>query len=918
MRFRLLLTLLTCLCIYAGNAQTAIFKGNISDTTLDNPKLKNASITLSNARDSILYKFTRSKNDGSFSINGIVPGKYVLIISHPDYADYSDIIELKEEENSLDFVLLSKAHLLETVIIRGSPIRMKGDTLMFMADSFKVHEGANVEDLLKQLPGFQVNAKGEIKANGQSITKVLVDGDEFFGDDPTLATRNLLAKSVKEVQVFDKTSDQAAFTGVNDGNTQKTVNLKLKDEYKNGYFGKINLAGGNDEKWENSAMINAFTSKRKLSGYGKMSSTENIGLGWGEDNQYGGNINSNVVMDGGSVSISNDGNPLNGVGSYWGEGLPKFWMGGFSYTDKWNQEKNKIVANYRYSKLNNETEKSTISQFILADSSYYTNQKQSSYSSQYQNVFNTRNDIVLDSLNSVLININGSKRSSENFSDSRSQSLNSDKEMVNENSNKLSNLNNTENLTASVLWRKKFAKPKRTLSVNAGLTYNKSDGTSYLFNELFYTSKLEKDTTDQLKESTGKSSTINTKAIYTEPVSKNALVEFNYNIIINNRDQQLLSYDKVAGKYDDLNEEFSNQFEFQSIINKAGVAYRYSTSKMNFGFGGDIGRSNWKQNDLFQDIERKYNFTNYFPMANFRYNISQYSRISFNYNGSTREPNINQMQPVANNNDPLNIAIGNPNLKQAFDQRFNLSYNKYDVLTEKSIWSYLSFSTANNDFSSFSTIDTNGVRRYQTVNVNGNIRMNGYFDVGFPVFKKFLNMGFSFNPAISKLNNYVNDVFNTTWSRSLEIGTSVRKNVPNKYELSISNNVRHNYSKSEVNKNLKTDYFTNELSFDARLLAIKTFEFKTTVGYNWRQKTDIFTSNNNVLIWHAEVNKRVSKKQDIRVGIIARDILNQNIGFQRNINSNLITETNYNTIRQYFMLNVKWSFNKGAQKEQEW
>jgi hypothetical protein len=247
-----LLLVVSSLFYYLCIAQNASVKGVITDT-LNKQNLSNAVISLLRAKDSIMVKFTRSRSNGTFEIKNLKGGNYLLLVTYPQYADYVDRIILTDSSsgtNTGPIRLILKANLLEEVIVKqklGS-IRLKGDTTEFIADSFRVQPNATVEDLLRKLPGIQVDKNGKITAQGETVQKVLVDGEEFFGDDPTLVTQNLRADMVSSVQLYDKKSDQAAFTGIDDGQRQKTLNVKLKDGKKNGYFGKVNLSGGTDDK----------------------------------------------------------------------------------------------------------------------------------------------------------------------------------------------------------------------------------------------------------------------------------------------------------------------------------------------------------------------------------------------------------------------------------------------------------------------------------------------------------------------------------------------------------------------------------------------------------------------------------------------------------------------------------------------
>lgn len=272
-------------------SQNKSIVGTVRDTFNVKPVVF-ASVSLIRKADSILVNHTRSNQQGKFQLQVKEAGKYILLIAHGSFADYVDDIEVKNEDTEKDLGsigLFQRSQMLKEVIVKNAAsIKIKGDTLEYLADSFKVKQGAMVEDLLKVLPGIQVNKKGEITAMGEKVEKVLVDGEEFFGDDPTIATQNIQSKVVEKVQVFDKKSDQAQFTGFDDGQEQKTINLKLKDNMNRGEFGKVELGGGWKDRWQNQAMVNSFKNKRQMSIYGLMSSNGKTGLGWEDKNTYTG------------------------------------------------------------------------------------------------------------------------------------------------------------------------------------------------------------------------------------------------------------------------------------------------------------------------------------------------------------------------------------------------------------------------------------------------------------------------------------------------------------------------------------------------------------------------------------------------------------------------------------------------------
>ncbi len=910
-----------CLILSLGAfAQTHPVTGLVGDST-EKIKLTNATVALLRSADSGLVTYARVKPDGRFSISAPAGGKFILLITYPGYADYADFVEVQGPVDLGNINMLTKAVVLQNVIVRASAVRMKGDTLSFSADSFKVSEGATVEDLLKRLPGLSVNNKGEITAQGQKVEKVLVDGDEFFGDDPTLATRNLQALAVKEVQVFDKKSDQATFTGVDDGQSQKTINLKLKDEFKRGYFGKVKLGGGLPNRWENQAMVNAFKDKRKLSLYGVMSNTNNNSLGWSEENQFGGNLNTNMeIGDDGSVMMWSQGDEFGGTGGYYGEGLPQSLSIGSSYANKWNENRSNVSGAYRFQKMRTEANTLVTTQNILPDTQFYNNEKGRNIAERWRNKAQIKSELFIDSMQSLTFSVTGSYGENTNYNEFESEALNGKQLPVNQSSRKTNADGKQAQFSASALYKLKFKKARRTLSVSLSDQFNQNstDGFLLTYNEFYNDQGLyKKDTVDQRKDNFAKGNTLSGRIAYTEPFGKNGIVEVSYGYSHSNSDQTRLSYDREEGKEEVLNELFSNDFRFVTKTNRAGTGYRFNGKKVQFGFGGDVAFTHWRQDDLFRDTTRLYDFTNFFPRANFSYKLGQYSRISVNYNGNTTAPSANQLQPVADNNDPLNIMIGNPNLVQSFNHRISLNYNFWKVLSNSGMWTGLWFNPTSNDFSSRDVVDEFGRRVSQTVNVNGNYNFGGYIGYNFKWKKPDIGIDMSLDPTLNRRTNFINGIENITESRNIGYSINLRKDKEKKYSFSINQGVNYNFSTSSIRPDVPTKFWTTRSGADLSYELPKNIRLFTDFNYNWRQKTDVFDNNNNAFIWNAGVEKKLVKKQDMRLGFRMNDILNQNIGFQRNISSNYISERTYDVIRQYWLLTFSWNFNKGPQKAEE-
>lgn len=466
-----------------------------------------------------------------------------MSISNSLFADYVDEVEIKENENNLETIgLFSKSKLIEEVIIKGGSIRIKGDTTSYRASDYKVDVNANVEELLKKLPGIQVDKNGEIKAMGESVKKVLVDGEEFFGDDPGMATKNLRADAVKTVQVFDKKSDQAEFTGIDDGKSQKTINLKLKEDKKKGRFGKIDNSAGpledQDPRYNSNLMLSAFKGKRKISAFLLNGNTGQDGLDWEDSDKFGGE-NSDVTMnmdDDGNVSYqwiggNNDDEPQVDTQN----GFIKNTNGGLHYNNKWNDKQTLNLSpkfnNQNYTNNNKRYNKSQIGVTQLNENtSTATNVTRNNYK------FNASYDIKLDSLNTIKINTktNFYATTSNEFTDGTTTDENG--VLKNKSQKNLDTKSDKQSLMASVLFKHKFAKLRRTFSMNLSWSSLNNDSDNYLKsdNESFI-SGISSSIISLNQNKIGKKTTQNTNVnlVYTEPIAKNWALQLGYQIAYN-------------------------------------------------------------------------------------------------------------------------------------------------------------------------------------------------------------------------------------------------------------------------------------------------------------------------------------------------------------------------------------------------
>lgn len=899
-----------------SSSQTQTLKGSLKDSS-ENRVLANTVISLLSKKDSVLIKFTRADKNGNFKIDGVPPGSYILMVTHPYMGDYFDNIEIKDNTpiDLGDVHLTPKSKLLSEVIVRsGAPIKIKGDTLVYTADSFKVRPGANVEELLRRLPGITVDKNGQITAMGERVTKVLVDGEEFFGSDPGIATKNLRADAVQEVQVFDKKSDQAEFTGIDDGVKDKTINLKMKKMA--GYFGKFELGGGLKDKYDNSAMANFFKNKRKLAGYGIMSNTGQTNLDWQDAQNYGGgpdNMVSGMTDDGGMyISISSGDENYSGGRN----GIPRNWNAGVHFSDKFNAGKNSFNSGYKYSKVIAPGLTSTFSETFLPDTSWSMNSRSENYNSTNKHAFNMTVEFNLDSNNSIkwtskFNNNNGISRA--NF---YSETLDEQDQFINNSTRRSITDNDKNNVTSSVLWRHKFQKLSRTLSINADFNWNrsKSNGLLYSLNNFYQNGILnERDTTDQQNINDNINNTISSRISYTEPLMKDFYMELTYGFTYsNNKSDRQTNIKSINGKYEEMVDSLSNFFVFNRTQNTPGINFRINKKKHNITFGSAVDFNKFEKKDLTLDQITHYNFVNFIPRASYTYKIKPSESLRISYNGSTTAPSLEQLQPTRVNTDPLNVYIGNPNLRQSFRHNFSTGYNFYNVLKEKNMFTNLSFSFTDNAFVQSSQIGDNGKRTYQTVNADGNYNINLYSNYGFKIKGFSWRNGIGPNFNISRSVEFINNIksINNTKRYGLELSTSNYK--AEQYNVWLSTNFTWNDSKASVNSGASADYWAISMNGSGSKTIAKKFEVGSDISLQLRQKDPRFPQNNSFTTWNGYIIKRFFKENQFELKLQVNDILNENRGYSRNFSSYSFTETYYQTLRRFWLLTAIWNISKNG------
>jgi Outer membrane protein beta-barrel family/Carboxypeptidase regulatory-like domain len=922
---KLILLLLLIISTGFAFAQQVKVSGTVKDNVLGG-KVKNAVIVLLTPKDSILKKFTRAKEDGSYVLENVKPGKYILVVSHPSFGDYVDDIEVKNENTTLPIVALtSKIKLLEAVIVKsGNAIRIKGDTTIYTADSFKVAANANVEELLKKMPGIQVDKNGEIKAMGQKVEKILVDGEEFFGDDPGMAVKNLRADAVKEVQVFDKKSEQAEFTGIDDGKTKKTINLKLKEDKKKGYFGKVDVAGGINNQFGNrfndNILFGSFKGKRKLNAFVLNGNTGQGGLGWQDEQKYGGGENDfnmfdedgGFVMFGGNNSAGDEEpyiDPNNGYLTSTNAGI--------SYINKLNAGKTSVNISPRFTEQRYNNNENSFSLNVIKDTLINTN------AGEIKNI-DRRNlkakgifDFKLDSARTTLkvtATSNFYKTKSSIYKTSASTSTIGTKNTFTNSYTSNNDLNSDKNsFGVTAVLKYKFKKARRTLTNTTSLYQLNTQGESTLKSNNIFANIPLPTVINQEKDFDKVNNKISTNIVYTEPLTKKFALELGYSLSLTKdaNDQTTLNYDSVAQKYNTKIDSLSNMFRQTIIQNIPSAKLNYAHKKFKVNVGAGVSFVNFDLKDLSSSIINKRDYTNFTPTANLSYAYKSNHNLSINYRGRTQQPSINQLQPLRNNTDLFNLYIGNPDLKPSFTNSFSVNHSGYNFI--KDFWNYqsISLNVTNNAIANNRVTNTlTNQTKIQPVNTNGNVYLNFWGGFGTKLKKLDLRVGANINAGYNKYVDLINSNKVSTNNTNAGFSFDVNKSKDKKYDVGVSVGTNYNVQ-STTQGTFKNQYFTNDIGFNGTIYLKKVWSLSSNYNFFGRQKTAQSPANN-INKWNARL-QRTFKKDEYTTYFAVNDILNQNNGFSRTFGQNAsFTETTQNTLRRYWMVGFTWNFKNKA------
>lgn len=904
----------------AANAQKGGFalKGQLTDS-LQKQQVGDATVSLVNAKDSSLVGFTRTDSAGRFRFDHLKPGKYRLSASqvnfHPQWKNF-------EVNGDVDLgpVVMKDRSIMEEVTVKAQrpPVVVNGDTLEFNAEAFKTKPNAVVEDMLKKMPGVEVDKDGSIRVNGKRISRVLVNGRDFFNGDPKMATRNLSADAIDKVQVFDKQSDQSEFTGIDDGNKTPTLNLKLKKDKKNAAFGKATVAAGTKDRYDGQFNINKFNGDQQLSAIGMANNTNRQGFSIMDMLNFSGQSRRMMSGGGGRIVINNGnddefGLPVAGINN--NQGITQTIAGGLNYNDTW-KKKTEVNASYFYNNLTLDNTRNTSRQNILPGNEFNYLQNSSTENKTNSNRFNFSVDHKIDSFNSIKLSSVFGYQKGSNAKNNDYESFVPNDKMLN---NGFSNTSNTTEgyvTNQELLYRHKFKKKGRTFSATGSMQYNDSraKGTQNAINNFFSNGTIsQRDTLDQVTRLNSITQSYGVNASYTEPLGKRSLLEFRgfYNTSTGDLDRKTYDYNRTSGTHDKMNTILSNAFENTYDYMGGGISMRTQQKKYGYSVGANLQHAQLNSHLKDSAFRIKQNFTNLLPVANFNYNFTKTKSLRLDYSTSASQPTAKQLQPVQDISDPLNIISGNPSLKQSYAHNASLQFFNASPARQKNLFVFLNYTATQNAIVNSDRINASGARTSMPVNTNGVYNINANIDRGFRIKKLNTRLELGLNANYNRSVNFINDDKNKTSVLSVMPRVNASYSYKELLDISAGARVSYNNARYSLQPSLNNNYWRQVYELEATVNLPAGFTISNEFSYSaYTGRSNGF--NTRVALWNASVSKQVLKSKKGEIRLSAFDLMNQNTGVDRNGNANYVEDVQYKTLQRFFTLGFTYSLQKAG------
>jgi len=869
-------------------SQTNI-KGKILDKA-DNKPLTNASVILLN-RDSVLRYFNRANEEGKFQIKNIKPGSYIILATYPKFELYSDTIDIRDKDIDLnDIKINSQRNVLEEVIItRRLPITLKGDTVEYDAASFATEKNAKLEDLFRRLPGFTVSGDGNITAQGKTVQKVFIDGEEFFGYDPKIAIRNVRADAVDKVQLYEKKSEEAELSGIDDGVRIQTVNVVLKEKARKGIFGNAELLGGTKELYAG----NLFAAK--------FNQTERIGITANHNNM--GSSNSRE----GSLRMNNQitGQPLN-------------TSLGANYENQFLKKALKVNANYNYNNSSNKNQSENYNKNILPDNSILErNSKNHNENNASSNGLRSNLNMRLDSTQNIELQVNGNW--SNNFSLSQSESATNDGAGVAVSSLNERNESNTSSQSNNFrLNYRKRLKAGSSLNLMVGNNYNESTSDSKVNSKTILYQSSDTTRIDQNRLSNNKGNNFSTSLNFNNRLNDAMNLALGYSFNQSHNRNEQVSTDIATNVKDPLYSK--NQID-NNTNQGVNLHLSYRKDKFEVNLSNRTFYKNQKLSDSDRDIDLSRNFWDNNLNFDANYRISNSKNIRLAYQSSNTIPSFDQLQPLQPQTNPLFQQIGNPDLKRAINNNISANYNAFSLLKGTNINVNGNFSFVNNPIVNKTTVMENSAQISSYENLSGKSNWNGGLNINHmqPLANRRINFNKSANIRYNNSYSYTKFesgqsqgefLLNNSKNTSFSLGSSLNEQDSEGFDFDLSVNAGLNAQQNSINTQYNATNFEGGASGYIKYFLPKKFNIMTNIYYSYTGPTKLYKKSINQFYTNLELEKKVLKDESLTVSLKAFDLFNTFNNTRRNGSDTNYSESTQQVLTQYFLVGVKWDFNK--------
>lgn len=902
-----ILVIAILLTSFTGYSQT--LRGQVKSR--GGSELVNSTVMLLDTKDSTMLSFAKSKENGFFEIKAPKKDEVILQVSYVGFEKFMLFLIPTGSDQNLGIIYMdSVSRELAELTVKGerAAVEINKDTVEFNAGLFKVQENAVAEDLLKRLPGVEVDRDGSVTAQGKSVSRVLVDGKEFFGRDPKMATKNIPANAIDKVQVFDKKSDRAEFTGIDDGEEETTINLKLREDRKSLGFGRVSAGLGKDAtnkaRYNFSANYSKFKNGNQLSFVGNANNVNQQSFSTSEFSMVG------VGRGGGGISFGGGG----GIGGS-RSGLMRNISGGLNFNNKLST-KTELNGSYNYTNSNTFVTREGTSESVIGDLETSGNSKSNNDSNSDSHRLNVTLNNKINAKNSIRWINRVDYRNNESISESEDESyLKSSNQLRNSTNRNNISSGNSIGFTSQALYQKAFAKKGRAFTTNLtlGLNNSNSDGTLLARNGLFNsnTNTVEYTNLNQVNDQISNRLNLGAEVSYTEPLNSSNFLEFNYSFQKVNNDLDKNVYN-VKETGNTLDSTLSNKYENDFIYNRVGLSYRISKEKWNANFGAAIQDSKLEGNLILRRELIDKRFTNPVFNGRLRYSFTNSKTMDLSYNTNISEPSMTQLSPVPDNSNPLNVYVGNPNLKPQYAQRLNLNFRDFNQLTFTSFFVTAGINYTTDNITDMVVYDEVTLARTRTpINYGNNLGFNGVANYGFRIRPISTRLSVTSMVNVSRSQTLINNLDNIT--NSFTNSNTLRADITpgDNFNLGVSARVSFNNTTYSQNTQLNPNYVNQGYTADLEWRVPQFVNFTSALDYSIFR----YATNNDVQrvpLWNASMYRTVLKNKRGEVRFAINDILGRNQVISQTASGNTFTEQRTNALGRYFLLSFTYNINGGG------